>query len=348
MNAIVEFQKPRLPFHDAVTQRFGIDRGQWKVLAEAIYPNAQTPDAIVMALSYCKARKLDIFKRPVHIVPMWSSAKRAYIETVWPSISELRTTAFRTGQYAGCEEAEFGPEIDETFTGRASKGGAKGEERTIATKHPEWCRITVVRVLNGVDRRFVGPKVYWKETYAKWADTDVPNDMWAKRSVGQLEKCAEAAALRRAFPEELGNELTAEEMAGQALHDAGPDLVTPDKSPKVARQAQQPVDNPDLPPSLPARGAPLQMDPIEDVEFDTVPAHEDEPVGEGEFDDSEFPGDAPSLIDDARAHARQGRRVFDEFFTGLPPEQRIQLKDEMSALMAAAKTADTQARGAKR
>src|SRR5256885_16005138 len=51
--------------------------------------------------------------------------------------------------------------------------------------------------------------------YAKWADTDVPNEMWSNRPVGQLEKCAEAGALRRAFPEEIGNALTAEEMEGQ-------------------------------------------------------------------------------------------------------------------------------------
>ena len=43
--------------------------------------------------------------------------------------------------------------------------------------------------------------------------------MWANRPVGQLEKCAEAGALRRAFPEEIGNDLTAEEMAGQRIID---------------------------------------------------------------------------------------------------------------------------------
>jgi hypothetical protein len=76
-------------------------------------------------------------------------------------------------------------------------------------------RITITRELNGKERSFVGPKVYWLEAYAKWADTDVPNEMWANRPVGQLEKCAEAGALRRAFPEEIGNALTAEEMEGQ-------------------------------------------------------------------------------------------------------------------------------------
>ncbi len=31
-----------------------------------------------------------------------------------------------------------------------------------------------------------------------------PNKMWKQRPYGQIGKCAEAAALRRAFPEEIG------------------------------------------------------------------------------------------------------------------------------------------------
>ena len=56
---LVPLKPPRLPYHDAVQERFGIDRAGWKALVEAIYPNAETADAIVMALSYCRARNLD-------------------------------------------------------------------------------------------------------------------------------------------------------------------------------------------------------------------------------------------------------------------------------------------------
>jgi phage recombination protein Bet len=212
---LVALKPPRLPYHEAVEERFGIDRAGWKALVEAIYPNAETADAIVMALSYCRARNLDPFKRPVHIVPMWSSVAGKMIETVWPGISELRTTAFRTGQYAGMAAPEFGPTIERTFKGKAGRGKSKGQERSLTLQFPEWCRVTITREFTGKERSFVGPKVYWFEAYAKWADTDVPNEMWSNRPVGQLEKCAEAGALRRAFPEEIGNALTAEEMEGQ-------------------------------------------------------------------------------------------------------------------------------------
>ena len=127
---LVALKPPRLPYHEAVEERFGIDRAGWKALVEAIYPNAETADAIVMALSYCRARNLDPFKRPVHIVPMWSSVAGKMIETVWPGISELRTTAFRTGQYAGMPAPEFGPTIERTFkgTGRARQVQGPGAQ----------------------------------------------------------------------------------------------------------------------------------------------------------------------------------------------------------------------------
>ena len=212
---LVALKPPRLPYHEAVEERFGIDRAGWKALVEAIYPNAETADAIVMALSYCRARNLDPFKRPVHIVPMWSSVAGKMIETVWPGISELRTTAFRTGQYAGMPAPDFGPTIERTFKGKAGRGKSKGQERSLTLQFPEWCRVTITRELTGKERSFVGPKVYWLEAYAKWADTDVPNEMWSNRPVGQLEKCAEAGALRRAFPEEIGNAL---EENGRSAH----------------------------------------------------------------------------------------------------------------------------------
>ena len=146
---LVALKPPRLPYHEAVEERFGIDRAGWKALVEAIYPNAETADAIVMALSYCRARNLDPFKRPVHIVPMWSSVAGKMIETVWPGISELRTTAFRTGQYAGMPAPDFGPTIERTFKGKSGRGKSKGQERSLTLQFPEWCRVTITRELTG-------------------------------------------------------------------------------------------------------------------------------------------------------------------------------------------------------
>lgn len=249
MNEVVRFQEPRLPFHDAIEQRYGVDRSGWKALTEAVFPNAKTVDSIVMALSYCKARKLDPFKRPVHIVPMWSATERKLVETVWPGVSEIRTTAFRTGQFAGMDAAVFGEEITEQLVGRDDKGN----ERKVAVTYPRSCQITLYRMLNGQRCAFVGPVVYWKESYGRWKNTEAPNDMWAKRPYGQIEKCAEAGAIRRAFPEEVGNDLSAEEMDGQHLiQDAAPVALpqrrapSPSAAPMIEARAETPAPRADM------------------------------------------------------------------------------------------------------
>lgn len=202
---VVVFQPPRLPFHPAIEERFGVDKTQWKALVEAVFPNAETIDSVAMALAYCKARNLDVFKRPVHIVPVYSSALRRMVETVWPGISELRTTAMRTGAYAGKDKTEFGPDRTEDL------GGVK-------VTFPEWAQVTVYRMVSGVRCAFEGPEVHWLEYYAKAKkDSPAPNAMWQGKPRSQLQKCAEAGALRAAFPEEIGNEYCAEEVEGQAF-----------------------------------------------------------------------------------------------------------------------------------
>src|SRR5258708_4042577 len=241
---------PRLPWHPRIGERFKIDVAGWKTLVEAIFPNAKTPNSVILALSYCATRNLDPFKRPVHIVPMWRKAyklpngqwvKGEMVETVWPSIAELRTTAFRTKQYAGKDEIELGPEETVKFTGQAKEtmdddtGEITTPTKEITVRFPAWGRITVHRLLpNGIVGKFVGPKLHWTESYARAGKTELPNDMWAKRPFDQFEKVVEAAALRCAFPEELGNEYSSDEMEGKTI-DVAPTM------PAAARQTREDV-----------------------------------------------------------------------------------------------------------
>lgn len=223
----------RLPYTPALADGYGVDAVRWKVLCDTVFPNAKSLDSIVMALTYCKARGLDVFKRPVHIVPMWSSAAGAMIDTIWPGIAELRTTAMRTKQYAGISACEFGPMVTHAW-----------DKATV--KFPMWAQMTVSRLLpNGVIGLFAGPKVYWFEAYATAGrDKPWPNDMWQRRPQGQIEKCAEAAALRRAFPEELGNDYAAEEMEGHSIDDGRAPRAPAAAVPESAKAIAPPVDRP--------------------------------------------------------------------------------------------------------
>ena len=181
-------------------------------LKTSLYPGA-SDDSVEMVLAYCRAGGLDPMTKPVHIVPMWVPEKKeggrvvrpgGMRDVVMPGIELYRTKAHRTGEYAGQDEAEFGPVVD----------GVLGSARV---SYPEWCRVTVYR-LTGGQRVPYSAKVYWLESYATAGrDTDAPNAMWKKRPFGQLEKCAEALALRKAFPEAVGAQPTAEEMEGKSL-----------------------------------------------------------------------------------------------------------------------------------
>lgn len=249
--------KERLPWHPYLTPTFGIERSQWRVIVESVFPNAQRVESIIMALSYCKARNLDIMKRPVHIVPVWDSKQSKMVEHIWPGIGELRTTAFRTGNCAGRDHTVFGPDI-------------KGKVGNADMVYPEWAQVTYYRIIQGQRVAFHGPRVYWIESYAERGGKErdkSPNAMWTKRPRGQLEKCAEAAALRAAFPEEIGNEICAEEAHTVSVIER-PAIEYSERKPSPDSLS---VENPDGPPEETERDRLLQR--IADA--DTEDARED-------------------------------------------------------------------------
>lgn len=199
-------------------QIYDVSEQSWKVLTEVTFPTAKTPEAIMMALDYCRTRKLDIFKKPVHIVPMWSAALGRSVETIWPSIMEIQTTASRTGLWAGMDRPVWGPDKTHTFSGRYKDDNEQWQDTIVEVTFPEWVAVTVYRLVNGHRCAFT-EEVYWLEAYSTAGGrySQIPTAMWIKRPKGQLAKCAKAASLRAAFPEECG--YSAEEMNGKSLDD---------------------------------------------------------------------------------------------------------------------------------
>lgn len=161
-----------------------------EVLGRSLYPNAKK-ESIALVLSYCKARNLDPFTKPVHIVPMGGQ------EVIMPSIDLYRLQASRTGLLAGITEPEF--TLDE-----------KGQL--------ESCRVTVRRLLpTGAVAEFTA-REYFSECQGK-------SPIWRSRPKGMLAKCAESQALRRAFPE-FSSGPSAEEMDGKSVSEEA-ELHTP-------------------------------------------------------------------------------------------------------------------------
>ena len=253
-----------LPFaqrHPQVASR-GIDEATWNALCSSVYPGAKEV-SILMAADYCKARSLDIMMKPVHLVPMnvknAQTGQYEWRDVPMPGIGLYRIQADRSKTYAGADEPEFGPTIEQTFVDKNKK--------KITVKFPEWCKYTVHKIVGDHIVSFVA-KEYWLENYATdGRDSDAPNSMWQKRSWGQIAKCAEAQALRRGWPE-IGSEPTAEEMAGKTIHDEVD--ITPKKDDKPEPQARKPADEPT--PADAANTQQAEAEPKQDAKKDKTGA----------------------------------------------------------------------------
>ena len=124
-----------------------------------------------------RARRLDPVRRQVHFVSRPDMDGRK----VWSSqvsIDGFRSIAEASGKYDGQDEPEF--ETDE-------RDGVV------------LARVKVYR--KDIGRPFVGV-ARWIE-FAQLKTNGDPTRMWAKMPWHMLAKCAEALALRKAFPEEL-------------------------------------------------------------------------------------------------------------------------------------------------
>lgn len=195
-------ERPQTSGIAAELQRRGIDDATWSTLKHSVHPGAR-PQSILFVLDYCRARKLDPLKKPVHIVPMEvrdaATNTKSWRDVVLAGIAEHRITAQRTGEYRGHDRPERGPEID--YRG---------------VKCFEWCELTVYRGLRQTERTFHDPftvRVYFREV-VQLNNEGKPNARWSRAPWQMLLKCTEAAALREAFPDELGGLHTAEEMEG--------------------------------------------------------------------------------------------------------------------------------------
>lgn len=184
------------------------------VLRNSLYVGAQD-ESIKMAVNYCRAAGLDIMQKPVHLVPMWDSKAKRNRDVVMPGIGLYRTQAARSGAYAGVTEPEFGPDVTETFP--EEKGYESKIKPELSVTYPAWCRVTVKRRLADGQIAEFSATERWKENYAtSGRDSKHPNAMWTRRPYAQLAKCAEAQALRKAFPE-FGSQPTADEMEGKEI-----------------------------------------------------------------------------------------------------------------------------------
>lgn len=153
-------------------------------------PNAD----LAVFLNFAQKTGLDPFARQIYMIGRNSQGSKKW--TIQASIDGLRIVAERSGDYAG----QVGPEYC----------GEDGQWRDTWTSKepPVAARVGVLR--NGFKEPLFAVAYYdeYVQTY-----NSKPSQMWAEKPRLMLAKCAEALALRKAFPNDLSGLYTAEEVA---------------------------------------------------------------------------------------------------------------------------------------
>lgn len=148
-----------------------------------------TNDELQLFLHQAKRTGLDPLSRQIHFV------KRKDKGTIQTAIDGYRLIADRTGKYAGSDDYVFDEGIPQ-YTHMASKRG-----------NPTTATVTVYKMCDGIRTPFTATAA-WGEYFPGEAQ----GFMWKKMPYLMIGKCAEALALRKAFPAELSGIYTNEEM----------------------------------------------------------------------------------------------------------------------------------------
>lgn len=242
-----------------------------ETMSKTLYPGASQV-GIALAIEFCRHHKLSPILKPCHIVPMYDRKSGEYIDQVMPGIGLYRTLAARTG-CAGITEPEFGPMITKSLDG-------------VEVTFPEWARVTVSRIHpTGMISQFTA-REYWMENYATRGGKErsiAPNAMWAKRVYGQLGKCAEAQALRKAFPE-VGALPVLEEMQGKEYDiDSDTGEVTPKPVVQMPKP-KRPAEPAPATQSVTIEGTATVVVDAEPTKVEAPPATQNRPISAGALD----------------------------------------------------------------
>ncbi len=190
-----------------------LSRGQIELMKRTIAKNA-TDDELKLFISVCVGAQLNPYLRQVHFVKRWDSKEGKEVGTIQVGIDGFRAIAESGGQYAGSDDAVFKDEKEIEISEEKDKIKRKMVVPGSAT-------VTVHKLMEGSRYPFTAT--------ARWAEYYPGNKqgyMWKKMPYGQLGKCAEALALRKAFPKLLSGLYTPEEMDQAQTGNAqkGPDM----------------------------------------------------------------------------------------------------------------------------
>lgn len=170
-------------------------------------------DELELFLHTCKRTGLDPLLKQIYAVKYFDHQLGREIMNIIVGIDGYRLVADRTGKYA--------PGPAPVFTYRS------GEHE----KYPISCTVTVMKQAGDGSWHEVANTAFLEE-YIQLNKSGKPRALWGSKPHVMLAKCAEALALRKAFPAELSGVYTREE------------LDTEEEVPKTKSKVIEPVEAP--------------------------------------------------------------------------------------------------------
>jgi len=161
-------------------------RPQIELIKRTIAKGA-SDDELSLFINVCRGSQLNPFLRQVHLVKRWDSKDGKEVATIQVGIDGFRAIAESSGAYAGNDDAVF--------------------EEDSKTGMPVKATVTVYKIVSNNRYAFTAT-ARWAEYYPG----EKQGFMWRAKPHVMLGKCAEAQALRKAFPKLLSGMYAPEEM----------------------------------------------------------------------------------------------------------------------------------------
>lgn len=166
-----------------------------------------TDDEFALFVSVCNKTGLDPFVKQIYPVKRWDSKAQREVMSIQVSIDGMRATADDSGDYEG-----------QTPTYWCGDDGV-WVDVWLKKEFPSAAKI-------GVYKRGFREALWAIARFDSYVQTDKfgkPTKFWSQMPDLMIGKCAEALALRKAFPSKLAKLYTSDEM-GQATNSTDPDV----------------------------------------------------------------------------------------------------------------------------